>query len=114
MHPEKHIPPEGYEKTDLNYRAVVMVWIIMLAMCAGVFLVSGYFIHTLTHGPITASESPSTHVPPQPWLQVNEPIDLAEFHRREDAILNGYGWVDKKRGIVRIPIDRAMDYLAKR
>jgi hypothetical protein len=106
--------PEGYEKTDLSYRAVVTVWISMLVVCVGVFLVSGYFIRMLTHGPVSAPEAPSTHVPPRPWLEVNETIDLAELHRREDVILNSYGWVDKKHGVVRLPIDRAMDVLVKR
>ena len=32
-------------------------------------------------------------------------------HERREA-LNGYGWVDRKRGIARIPIDKAMEQVA--
>jgi hypothetical protein len=32
----------------------------------------------------------------------------------EDAALDSYGWVDKDAGIVRIPVDRAMEILAKK
>ena len=32
----------------------------------------------------------------------------------EDKILNGYGWVDQAHGVVRVPIDRAIDMLAQR
>ena len=32
----------------------------------------------------------------------------------EDAALNSYGWVDKSSGSVRIPIERAMEILAKK
>ena len=33
---------------------------------------------------------------------------------RENAILGSYGWLDRKAGTVRIPIDRAMDLIAHR
>ena len=38
----------------------------------------------------------------------------AGIRAAEDQILNSYGWVDRSKGIVRIPIDRAIDLLAKR
>jgi hypothetical protein len=53
-------------------------------------------------------------LPPEPRLQVNPGRDLTEHRRAEQEILDGYGWVDKKAGIVRIPIEQAMDILAKR
>lgn len=31
---------------------------------------------------------------------------------RDRALLDGYGWVDRDRGIVRIPIERAIDVVA--
>jgi hypothetical protein len=31
---------------------------------------------------------------------------------QEDATLNSYAWVDRAAGIVRIPIDQAMDLVA--
>jgi hypothetical protein len=46
--------------------------------------------------------------------RVEEGGDLAETHRREDAVLNHYGWVDKNAGKVHIPIDRAIDLLSER
>ena len=32
----------------------------------------------------------------------------------EDQMLTSYGWVDPQNGVVRIPIDRAIDLLAQR
>jgi hypothetical protein len=49
-----------------------------------------------------------------PPLQVNPPLDLLAFRAREEAQLNSYGWIDRTAGIVRIPIDRAMDLLLVR
>jgi hypothetical protein len=53
-------------------------------------------------------------VPPEPRLQVTPAADLATVREREDAILNNYGWIDRKSGLVRIPIDRAIEVLAER
>jgi hypothetical protein len=47
-------------------------------------------------------------------LQVDEVRYLGRLHEHEDSILNSYGWVDQKAGIVRIPIERAMDIVAQR
>ncbi len=38
----------------------------------------------------------------------------SRWRDREAAELESYGWIDRKSGIVRIPIDRAMDLLAQR
>jgi hypothetical protein len=39
---------------------------------------------------------------------------LLDVHAREDHVLKSYAWVDKSQGIVRIPIDQAIDELAKK
>jgi hypothetical protein len=52
--------------------------------------------------------------PPEPRLQITPAADLATVRVREDALLNSYGWVDAKSGLVRIPIDRAIEVLAER
>ncbi len=38
--------------------------------------------------------------------------ELLAIREREDENLHSYGFIDKDKGIVRIPIDRAMDILA--
>jgi hypothetical protein len=50
---------------------------------------------------------------PEPRLQASPPGDLTTMRKEDDAALNSYGWVDKKKGIARIPIDRAIDVLAR-
>ena len=52
---------------------------------------------------------PRGEVPPQR----NTPVtDLEDMRAAEDKVLKNYGWVDKQRGIVHIPIDRAKDLAA--
>lgn len=56
------------------------------------------------------------NVPPQafekPRLQIDDAADLAKFEKQQRAELNGYSWVDRDRGIIRIPVDRAMALVA--
>ena len=47
-------------------------------------------------------------------LQVDAPNELRQMRAAEEALLDSYGWVDKDAGIVRIPVDRAMEILAKK
>jgi hypothetical protein len=49
-----------------------------------------------------------------PRLVESEPRVLAEFRRQEDALLGSYGWVEKDKGLARIPIDQAMRIVAER
>jgi hypothetical protein len=49
-----------------------------------------------------------------PRLQSAPIGDLKDMKAAEDKILNGYGWIDQQHGLVRIPIDRAIDLLAQR
>ncbi len=50
--------------------------------------------------------------PPAPRLQIDPAADLARFRAAEDKKLNTYYWIDKQKGIVHIPIARAMKELA--
>jgi hypothetical protein len=49
---------------------------------------------------------------PAPRLQVTDQRDLEALRRAEAERLEGYGWVDRKAGVVHIPIERAMDLLS--
>jgi hypothetical protein len=51
---------------------------------------------------------------PQPRLESNETVEIDQFRLQEEQALNSYGWVDEGAGVVRIPIDRAMELIAQR
>jgi len=51
---------------------------------------------------------------PTPRLQTDDGNqDVADLHAREDLLLQNYSWVDQSQGKVRIPIERAMQLIAK-
>jgi hypothetical protein len=51
---------------------------------------------------------------PEPRLERNERIEINDFRLKEEQTLNSYGWADEKTGVVRIPIERAMQLVAQR
>jgi hypothetical protein len=50
---------------------------------------------------------------PTPHLQGNPAADLARLKTQSLDRLTTYGWVNREAGIAHIPIDRAMDILAR-
>lgn len=75
--------------------------------------------------PITMVQTATPAVPPEPRLQPfatapqselrHTPAhDMEVFRRGEIQTLSSYGWVDRGQGVVRIPIDRAMDLTLER
>lgn len=53
-------------------------------------------------------------IPPEPRIEVEPWQQLVNVHARENHILNTYAWVNQKDGTVRIPINQAIDELAKK
>jgi len=47
-----------------------------------------------------------------PKLVTSEPQALAEFRAQEETLLTSYGWVEKDKGLARIPIEEAMRIVA--
>ncbi|MDQ2868688.1 MAG: hypothetical protein M3R59_09810 [Verrucomicrobiota bacterium] len=108
----------GYETRDINVRVVawVAVGFIISAIIMQVSL-SGLFHLFKNQYPSDTAASrivvPQA-LPPEPRLQTNPAVDLQQLRDAEDARLNRYGWIDKKGGVVRIPIERAMDLVVER
>ncbi|HVJ08979.1 MAG TPA: hypothetical protein VM554_11390 [Acidisarcina sp.] len=52
---------------------------------------------------------------PTPRLQSDDGNqETADLHAREDLLLDHYTWVNREKGQVRIPIERAMELIAQR
>jgi hypothetical protein len=48
----------------------------------------------------------------KPQLQIDPAVDLAARRATEAKEFAGYGWIDREHGLVRIPIDQAMQDVA--
>ena len=110
----------GYETRDLPARPVVVslvvgtlvIVLIFVAMYALTAAFGEYVRRTAPPPNPLAAAAPKE--PPAPRLQPAPAKDLAELRAWEDGLLHGYAWVDKTNGIVRIPIERAIELVAER
>jgi hypothetical protein len=104
-----------HERSDFNPVAVVLFGAVLAATLAAVVVVSFFFMR------FAALREPSSQAGPPsaarergsatPRLQVQGFNELREMREAEDRVLNSYAWIDREKGIVRIPVERAMELL---
>ncbi len=126
IHPEEVQNPEvAYDRTDMDPKAIVG-FLIALAI-AGIFMhlilwsVFKYYAGPAKAplaGPIMTStrqlpQGDPERTFPAPRLQADDVADLNKFREHEEQILNSYGWADQSRGVARIPVEQAIQVLAK-
>ncbi|PYQ34450.1 MAG: hypothetical protein DMF57_06220 [Acidobacteria bacterium] len=139
-HAEDHLlnPETHHERSDVNVRA--LLWFLVIFIVFGVF--THFFLWILfkhfakearrdVRPPLTAMQRPGDlSVPQGPRLQPfpaqerpgqvmapyrSTPVtDMEEMQRSEDQALHNPGWVDRQKGIVRLPIDVAKQLALQR
>jgi hypothetical protein len=68
----------------------------------------------LKAGAPDALRPPVEHRFPEPVLQKTPQADLKHFELEQRMALSAYGWVDRSKGLVRIPVGEAMRIIAAR
>lgn len=109
----------GHERRDISVR--VIIWFAMGLVISGIaihFIVSGlYKLFEAQHPSPDAPSRIELHpqmIAPQPQLQPDPQVDLAQYDAREQKQLHSYGWIDRNAWIAHIPIERAIDLIAQR
>src|SRR4029077_2324534 len=109
----------GYEKSDasprgLLYFVLVIAGILVLAFLSLRWLFA-YFQKTENRGSFVAAPFAGARpLPPRPRIQPTPGADMQGYFQSQQNLLNTYGWIDRQNGIVRLPIDRAMELLLER
>jgi hypothetical protein len=112
-------PNGGHEKSDAHLKSVLM----LVALTVGIALVGivsmrflfGYVVERDASRDTLPSPLADTRAPyTGPRLQVSPPQDTKAMKAAEAQILESYAWLDRESGIVRIPIERAIELLAER
>jgi hypothetical protein len=110
--------PAGHEERDVNVWAVGKFDVALAMLCIVAFvLLFGLFRYFQNRERVESPAGEAAAVPglpPEPRLQESPVRDLKQMRDSEDQILGSYGWVDRQKGIVRLPIGRAIDLLAQR
>lgn len=109
---------ESYERSDANTGALLQFafWlaVVIVAAALGMKWMFGYFARVQQLGPPASPFENVRVLPPNPKLQVVPRAELQGYREVDREALTSYGWVDKHNGVVRIPIDRAMDLVLQR
>jgi hypothetical protein len=114
-------PQVSHERRDINVFQISAFGIgLALGFIIVVFAMWAMFDYLFSYANKQDASNPNVSMmnerakPPEPHLQPEpgEPgpkEQLSNMRGDEDAILSSYGWVDASKGIVRIPIDQAID-----
>jgi hypothetical protein len=131
----QHGNPQGHgaiERQDLSPRSIFYFLIILgVSIIVSIFMLRALYEFLDKHerasqpavNPLVTNVPEDTrHVAPgypqtvfpTPKLEEDERTQLNGILITQENTLNSYGWVNQQQGIVRIPIERAMDLLAQR
>jgi len=121
---------DGYEHEDLSSRGPFYFMAGLALLCLVIYLIVFGMYHLLNSyeaahqpplSPMATPEADTRTVThenaqtfPQPRLEENERTQLRQFIEDQDRKLATYDWVDKNKGTVHIPIDRAMELIEQR
>ncbi len=111
-------PLHGHERGDFRFRGMVFAVIVLGILISVAMWGMGVMFDWLQAGWQARDTPPSpladtVERPAVPLLQTRPPQELEILRRSEESQLESYQWVDPEQGIVRIPIDRAIDILAE-
>lgn len=106
-----------HETRDANVRGLMWFGVGLLAL-----IIFGYIVTEITFHYYVGSrrETPTTSLftkgqtPPAPLIQEHPGVELQGYLKEQRQILDNYGWVDRKAGVVRIPIQQAMTLLLQK
>jgi hypothetical protein len=80
------------------YAAGIALLVVIAVVLGGLWLLYG----SISSGPAVGLARP------------DPPAELADFRAREDTEFNTLGWIDRGKGITRIPVAEAMKFIAGR
>ena len=112
-------PVARYERADASPGGLFVFFVLMafaLVVIAIVLAgVLGYLSQTDRPAPFVGSPFGNTRPIPSeaPLLQPAPGVDIQEYTQSQQRVLNSYGWIDRKSGVVHIPIDQAMQLVLK-
>jgi hypothetical protein len=106
----------GYEQRDAQLRPLLFFGVVLALLVVGALAVSALLDRNLTEeftqgerDPLSALRTP----PPGPSLQPVPAAELRALHAREEHLLHATEWVDPVNGVVRIPVDDAIELVLR-
>lgn len=113
------VTQSGHEKTDASPRGLIyfaaVIAVILAVVALLLIVLFKHFQKTEPAGSFVATPFEAVEpTPPSPRIQPDPRVDMRTYADSQEKLLNTYGWIDRQNGIVRLPIDRAMELLLER
>lgn len=99
--------PQIFNLRIFRWFTISLVGMIVFVLVFGALL-TGF----LSPGSSIVITPAPTLLPPEPRLEIYPAQNFPGLHATQQAGLNSYGWVDRQKGIVHIPVEQAMELIA--
>lgn len=110
----------GHERRDVTFKPLLIAAaVLVIALLVAVVGMERLFDYLAAREasrsePASPLAGSRRDAPPDPRLQTEPLEDLQALREREQSVLDSYGWVDREGGVVRIPIERAIELTLER
>jgi hypothetical protein len=109
----------AHEGSDLPLKPFLIVVLGLLGTAVIIYLAIFVFVRVLVHSGSTFRAiyrpgAASLEQFPRPEIQVDPDQELRTYLAREEKEINSYGWIDRAKGSVHLPIQKAMELLLAR
>jgi hypothetical protein len=108
----------GYETRDANTRGVLgflaFLFVVLNLVLLGTWGLFRYYAVAERSPAPASSFADQRQLPPAPELEVHGRGDFQEMYAEQQQELESYAWEDRQAGLVRVPIERAMDLLLQK
>lgn len=107
-----------HERSDVRVAPLVVFLVILALGCAAAFglmnLLFGVFdANALSRDLPEHPLAPEHELPPQPRLQQNPPEVMSAFAAEQDQELTTPAWLDRDAGVVRLPVEAALELVLR-
>jgi hypothetical protein len=108
----------GYETRDVRLAplvgVVVALHLVIVLVALGVVRLFDGFAADAAERDAAPNPLATEEPVPGPLLQADPTVDLALHREREARSTTEYAWIDRGTGVVRIPVERALELLVER
>ena len=120
---KRQTPAHQHERTDASFKGIVGFLAVMLLGAIILHVTIWWWLEAMRASP--AKFNDATHWRPLdrpsselrqdfPRLQLAPAREMEAFMADQRRLLNSYGWIDQTAGVVRIPVERAMELITQR
>ena len=119
MHPAAEPESAAHAPYAASLRPIGVALVLLALLCGGALWAMDALFGALMDD--LRAERPAAHalrtgpdLPPGPRLQATPASELAEHERASDELAASYAWIDRPAGVVRLPLERALELVLAR